>query len=63
MLVVKVLVEERRESHRQLWNKVKIQPTFEIRDVFKAHVQEKSNSDQVEVKNSHIKHEDHSKLR
>ena len=60
--VVQIIVEERRELHRQRRNKEKIQPTFEIGDVVNEHVQVKSDADQGEEKNSHIKHEDHSKF-
>ena len=49
-LVVQVLVDERREAHRQRWNKVKIQPTLKIGDVVKAHVQVQSKAYQGEVK-------------
>ena len=63
MSVVQVLVEEQQEAHMQRWNKGKIQQKFKIGDIVKVHVQVQSNADQGEVKKSHIKHEDHSKLR
>ena len=61
--VAQVLVEEQQEAHIQQWNQGKIQPTFEIGYVVKVYVQVQSNSEQVDVEKSHIKHGEHSKLR
>ena len=50
MSVVHVHAEERRESHRKLWNKGKIQQTFKIGNVVKEHVQLHSNVEQGNAK-------------
>ena len=47
--VVQILVEERRDAHRQRWNKDKIEELFELGDVVKAHVQVTSKAETGEV--------------
>jgi hypothetical protein len=48
--LVEILVQERRERHRDRHNKDKVQPQFKLGDVVKAHVQVSSNKSTGEVK-------------
>ena len=47
--VVKLLIEERRDHHRQLHNKNKVAPQFKVGDVVKVHIQVTSKQDENKV--------------
>ena len=50
ILVLQIIIEERRTSHVELWNKKMQQQIFNVGDVVKAHIQVQSKSETVEVK-------------
>jgi len=47
--VVKLLIEEHRDHHRQLHNKNKVAPQFKVGDVVKVHIQVTSKQDENKV--------------
>ena len=48
--VLKIIVEERRNAHRERWNNENVPQMFQVRDVVKTHVQVQSKYDTGEVK-------------